>query len=448
MANRLISGCLTGILTVLAASAVAAPLDQELRGLVDSSPQISAGRNTVSASEEQIDQAFAGFLPKVNVIGDAGGEYVDSPARRQLQGEPYTRSRETASIIATQLLYDGGLTSSNYQTAQLQNQAATLQFDSTSQNVLFDGINAYIGVLRQMELLKLARANERNIMAQLNLESERVERGSGIAVDVLQAKSRLQLAKERRIAIEGALKAAIATYEQVFGHPPELKEMDAAGVPLGLVPKAPKEVVEVALQENPAITSASVQSDVAAQQRDAVESEYFPTITLETAANFENNKNTVVGERRDVTVLVKANWNLFNGFATRAGVAKAAFDYAASRDNEQYVRRKVEEQAKIAWQALDTARQRVTLLQNAVNIASEVLVSRQKLRAAGKETAINVLDAENETYNARINLASATFDAKVAAYQVLLAMGRLNLDSVTTALKADKGEKLARAVSD
>ena len=43
----------------------------------------------------------------------------------------------------------------------------------------------------------MSRLNETNIQNQLNLEDERVQRGSGIAVDVLQAKSRLQLAKER-----------------------------------------------------------------------------------------------------------------------------------------------------------------------------------------------------------------------------------------------------------
>ena len=54
-----------------------------------------------------------------------------------------------------------------------------------------------INVLQQKRLIEMSRLNETNIQNQLNLEDERVQRGSGIAVDVLQAKSRLQLAKER-----------------------------------------------------------------------------------------------------------------------------------------------------------------------------------------------------------------------------------------------------------
>ena len=54
---------------------------------------------------------------------------------------------------------------------------------------------------------------------------------------------------------------------------------------------------------------------------------------------------------------------------------------------------------RLAWDQLDTARKRVDLLRNAVNIAIEVHDLRKKLREAGKETVINVLDAENEVFN-------------------------------------------------
>jgi len=47
-------------------------------------------------------------------------------------------------------------------------------------------------VSRQNQLVELATQNEETIQIQLNLEDERVLKGSGIAIDVLQAKSRLQ----------------------------------------------------------------------------------------------------------------------------------------------------------------------------------------------------------------------------------------------------------------
>ena len=80
---------------------------------------------------------------------------------------------------------------------------------------------------------------------------------------------------------------------------------------------------------------------------------------------------------------------------------------------------------RLSWQSLVTSRERKELLGNAVNIAAEVFDSRKKLRDAGKETVINVLDAENEVSNAQINYATASYDERVAIYQLLLSMGRM-----------------------
>ena len=88
---------------------------------------------------------------------------------------------------------------------------------------------------------------------------------------------------------------------------------------------------------------------------------------------------------------------------------------------------------KLSWQALLTVRERLELLENAINIASEVFDARQKLREAGKETVINVLDAESEIFNARINFTTASYDERLAVYQLLLAMGRLNLENLNIA---------------
>lgn len=426
MTLKTIAGCLTGLAVALAAQAAnAETLVEELQGLLDSHPQIEGSRQTVNAAGEQVNQAFAGYLPKVNVIGDGGYEYVDTPSTRAATSDgTWDGQRRTVGVVATQLLYDGGLTASTYGSAKLQNTQAETDLAATRQNVLFEGISAYLTVMRQRELVRLSAQNEDNIKRQLNLEDERVRRGSGIAVDVLQAKSRLQLSKERRVATEGALKDALTRYVQVFGHAPEMDKMTAPAAPLGAIPETLDEVVAIALQENPSITSASTQTAIASEQQDAAHAGYLPTVNLEVAGNYNHDKD-YVSNRRDVSVLVRANWNIFNGFATRAGVAKASFEHAASQTNQQHVRRKVEEQARLAWQALDTARQRVALLENAVNIADEVFTSRRRLREAGKENAITVLDAENEVYTARINYTAALYDARLAAYQVLLAMGRL-----------------------
>ncbi|MFO1113193.1 MAG: TolC family protein [Rhodospirillales bacterium] len=148
------------------------------------------------------------------------------------------------------------------------------------------------------------------------------------------------------------------------------------------------------------------------------------------AANRQNDTDLVRGTRTDVSVLLSATWNLFDGFATTAGSKQATATYKAARQNHDLLERDVSRQAQLAWHELEIARERVALLENAVAIAAEVFDARQKLREAGRETVINVLDAENEVYNARINLVQASGDASHAAYRLLQSMGRLGPDEL------------------
>ena len=159
--------------------------------------------------------------------------------------------------------------------------------------------------------------------------------------------------------------------------------------------------------------------------------------------NYEKHSGGTIGTRRDYSVVVSASWNLFTGFSSRYSRAKASYDYKASKDQYEVSLRKVIEETKLAWQSLLTARERLELLENAVNIASEVFDSRTKLRAAGKDTVINVLDAKSEIINARINLAKASFNEREAIYALLLAMGRLDYGEISNAAQG-AGDTLPR----
>ena len=62
---------------------------------------------------------------------------------------------------------------------------------------------------------------------------------------------------------------------------------------------------------------------------------------------------------------------------------------------------------------------------NAVNIAEEVYAGRQKLREAGQETSVNVLDSLSELKTAQINFVDASYNARLSVYRVLRAVGHL-----------------------
>lgn len=425
-------GALAGLAAFLmAGTALAQSLESELDDLVVSHPQIKAAVNTVSSATEGVGAARAGWWPTVALTGNVGNDYVDSPSRRSAGQQPYNHGRNQTTLTVTQKLFDGFLTEAAIDAAQVTRRAGEDNLEATRQTVLLEGLAAYLDVLRQTRLLALGRDNERNIRTQLQLEDERVKRGSGMAVDVLQAKHRLQVAKEQRIAIEGALQNALSRYIQVFGHAPRPDKMEEPQPAVDVIPTSLDQAIQIAEGENPSLAVAARAVDLAGETRRTAQAGYWPMLDAQARGNWEKDRDATLGIRRDWSALLQMNWELFAGFRTTHEVARAGFDQAASRDAHLHAGRKIAEQTRIAWSALETARERLAVLEQAVNLADEVWEMRKRLREAGKATVMDVLDAESDTYTARITYVNASTDMRLAVYQLLQAMGRLTLETTS-----------------
>ncbi|MCH8184093.1 MAG: TolC family protein [Proteobacteria bacterium] len=409
----------------LAGPARAVTLEEVLVGLLATHPQIEADVNRVSSAEQRIRGVTSQYYPRVDLSSDFGVENVDTAVRRADGLAPFRRGRERATLSVTQNVFDGSRKSLQRRGARFDREAARKNLETSRQNVLFEGIGAYIDVLRQTELFELVSVNERAVERQFVLENERLEAGAGLAVELLLARSRLQLAKERRVLFRGSMENALSRYRQVFGEPPHIAAMVAPSPPVDLLPRMLDEAIRGALDRNPVLASAGSLVDSARAREKAAQADYFPQFDIVGTANFEDDVNAVPGVRRDWSVLLQARWNLFNGFSTRANVAGAAFDHAAGLNDLRLVKRRVEEEVRFAWQGLETSCERRFLLENAVDISLDVLDSRRRLRDAGQETALRVLDAETEVIGSQINLAAAAFDENLSVYRMMLALGRL-----------------------
>jgi len=408
--------------------AAAQSLPGELSVLLDTHPQLQAKRKAVSSAEDAIGAARSGFMPTVRVTGDAGGEYVDSPDRRMAFGKPFDRSREQGGVTVTQHVFDGFATDSAVDAATVTRTIAEVDLKNTRQATLLEGISAYILVLRASRLIQLARESERNVQEQLKLEDERVQKGAGITSDVLAAKQRLQVAKESRVRFEGEFHASVAKYTQVFGHPPSVSDMIEPPVPADKLPPTLNEALGLAEGNNPQIETAARSIELADERRRAAEAGYFPTLDVVAKGNYGNAINAETGMRRDGSLLLTANWELFSGWKTDSLVSQAAHDKAASQDNHLHATRKVQELVRTTWYKLSTARERLGLLDNAANLAEEVWKAMQARHDAGKATIHDVLDDETKIFDARINYAQAYYDMVTATFELLAADGMLEFE--------------------
>jgi adhesin transport system outer membrane protein len=210
----------------------AGELRTELEYLRDTHPLIRANEHAVNASNARRLAAMSGFLPKLTLSGDKGPEDITSTAFKTTEpGEP--RSNDPSDPVTTELdrkkfnialeqnLFNGGKTLIEVSISGLDRSIKESEFQSTSQDVLLEALISYLQVLRNRLLIRLAELNEQTTLEQLAMETSRVQRGGGVVVDELQAATRLQIVRERRVFYEQGMRDAVTTYEQVFGRPPD-----------------------------------------------------------------------------------------------------------------------------------------------------------------------------------------------------------------------------------
>jgi adhesin transport system outer membrane protein len=413
------------VLSIHSAASHGESLEEALTELLGNNPRMSAARQNVAAQTEGQREAFSAYYPTLSFFGDAGYEHTSSPSRRSSDDGPLSADRESATLTLRETIWDGNRREAQYEISKLNKTVADLSLNVTTQDLLFEAIAAYHEVIRNVRLIEIAKANEAELQQQLQLEDERVVRGSGIAVDVLQAKSRLQQAKERRVAFEGRLREAIARYVEIFNAAPIIDEMMEPVPPIALLPDSVESASSIAMTDSPVLAVSDQSIKIAAKDREVARSEFFPKLELVGRANYENNVDGIEGHRDDYSAVVQVTWELFSGFRTTAASARTAAVRLQRIEERNETARKIIEETHLAWENLLTARERVGLLQNAVNIAEEVYNARVKLREAGRETSINVLDSLSEARTAQINFINASYDARVTVYRLLRAIGHL-----------------------
>lgn len=135
-------------------------------------------------------------------------------------------------------------------------------------------------------------------------------------------------------------------------------------------------------------------------------------------------------QRDETSLLFKFSWNIYAGGETANLYAAAAKDHEEQVDRLAVTRNKVMESIRVAWNQMINGNERLELLDSAASIAKDVMDNRKRLRDAGKEPAINVLDSEVEYYGVLANKVNALFDTRINGYRLLALLGELTPETV------------------
>jgi TolC family type I secretion outer membrane protein len=311
--------------------------------------------------------------------------------------------------------------------------------------VLSQAVTAYMDVWRDQAVLQLNINNERVLQRQLEATNDRFEVGEVTRTDVAQAESRLSSATADRIQAEGNLTTSRAVFQEVVGFAPGILD---APPPVGALPPSLEQTLVQARQANPAIVSATFAERAAQNQVRVVFGELLPTVSLSGELSHEEDQFTSGSESDQAAILAQVTVPLYQSGFVSSRVREAKQVANQRRLEVADIRRNVDQLAISSWQALGTARAQIDSFQSAVRATDIALDGVQQENLVGARTVLDVLDAEQEFLDARVNLVVAQRDEIVASYQVVSAIGRLTAADLQLPVDAYDPEADYEAVRD
>lgn len=412
-----------GLAAALSATpAGAQTLQEALAQAYNNNPTLLAARAQLRAVDENVPQALAGWRPTVVLAGSYG--VSDTRTTAANTGTVLTGQRQptAATATVTQPIFRGGRTVAQTRQAENTVLAQRARLLATEQQVLGDGVNAYIGVIQQGELLRLNINNEQVLGRQLQATNERFRVGEITRTDVAQAESRLAGARSARTQSEGNLQIARATFQRVIGEAPgRLTNPQPLNVPV----RSAAEAQAAALANNPAVVAALFAAAAARDTVDVQLSTLLPQLSANAQAFRQTDVSAAIQRQTGGQATIQLSVPLYQGGAEHALVRQARQTAQQTLQQVDEARRLAAQQAAQGWEQLRSARAVVESVRAQIRAAEIALDGVQREAIVGSRTTLDVLNAEQELLNARTSLVNALSTVVTGSYTLAGSIGRL-----------------------
>jgi outer membrane protein len=409
-------------------------LESALAYAYANNPQLNSQRALVRATDEGVPTALAGYRPRASITANAGMQSLSTTIREigstTALGAPasyFTQSGVNSphgvGATVTQNLLNGFQTANRTRQAEAQVFAARETLRNIEQTVLLNAATAYMNLLRDAGILELQRSNLDVLQEQLRQTKQRLDSGNVTATDLSQAEARLNVGRTQLFAAEANYASSRAVYRQVIGLDPG-RLAPAAPVDR-FVPHTLPAAMAAGIAQNPVVTVAQFNVDVATHQVKVAEGALYPVLSLQ--GNVQKNYETTLTSLQSFTASAAAQYSvpLYQGGAEYAAIRQAKETQGQKQMDLSVARDQARVSVVQAWAQLEASKSSIESTRNQVKSAEAALNGVREEARLGQRTTLDVLNAQQELVNARIAVVGSQRDRLVNSYALLAAIGRL-----------------------
>ena len=385
---------------------------------IQTNPEFGLIQADRDATKEELSQAKALYLPSIDLLGESGYERTN---RTGIDKESKFRNR--ASLTLTQMLFDGFGTKSEVARQKYRVESTTNRTSEVAEFIGLDIVEAYLEVLRQRDLLAIARANVDDHVRILDTIETGASAGTVTEGDVQQAIARTANARALVSTTEQDLREAEALFIQKAGDMPG--DMAFPDIPRDRLAPTVDEAVRIAITNSPTLNVFESDIKVAKEEYNASGSTLYPQVDLVANAAVGNDLDGVDGHEDEQSVLAVVNWNLYRGGADFARQREFMHRHAVAKERRATASRQVEKDLRDTWAGMQAAAQRAQQFLEQATANEKVVNVYLDQFSLDRRTLLDVLDSQNELFVSRSSHVNSLYTEMFAVFRVLALQGQL-----------------------
>jgi len=334
------------------------------------------------------------------------------------------------NITARQIVYSGGGVAASIRSQELAREAAVLAMQAVVNDVLLGVRTQFYAVLVSRERIQVQEQGVELRRRQLQDVKNRYEAGTVSNFEVLRAEVALANAQPALISARNAFRQAIDDLRQIIGFvtvsQPNLTRIPQFVGTLDFQPMQPDLAAALASARElrPELRRLRLLEASAEESVKARRSGLLPSVSLFGSYDWRRAPVSSPNSVRDGwTAGVQADWDIFDGRATAGRVAQAKSVLAQTRLSTADLQLAIDVEVRRAISSLQEATELVEASAKVVEQAEEAVRLAEARFGAGTATQLDVLTAQTDLTDARLNQLEAKFRYNVAAADLRRASG-------------------------
>ncbi len=406
---------------LLSLDATALDLMEAYRAAQAYDSQFASARAAREANSEKSIQGRAGLLPSVTVTGTANKVNGESTLNPNIN-----YSANSYQLQLRQPLYNRA-SGDVYEQSKLQVAVSEVQFDQAKNDLMIRVAQAYFDVLAAQDTIAFIQAQRVAIAEQLASAKRNFEVGTATITDTHEAQARYDLSNAQEIAAINDLEVKRNAFAQITGKlPPALASLKTG---LKLTPPEPASMdpwVQTAESGNFSVVAQGLLAEVAKLEINRNRAGHLPT--LDAVASYGSNTSFFTSAITTTTtnIGVQLTIPIFNGYATSSKIREAVSLEDKSRADLDTARRNAAQSTRAAYFGVQSGLSQVRALEAAEVSSKSALDANRLGYEVGVRINIDVLNAQQQLYSTRRDLAKARYDTLMNGLRLKAAAGSLS----------------------